>query len=238
VKPLSLEELDARAALQRRVDQKYLVPRVVFEQLLTKLDGAYQVLEIDGEREFRYESIYFDTEELLCFRQHVTDERPRFKARSRLYEQTRACVFEVKVKTEDGTMDKRHLERAPERHGELDEEACSFLDEVLGENGFDAVSELIRPRLTTRFTRRTFAALEGSERVTCDRWVEMLRPEGSASALDPDHILIESKSEGGGGDWDEALAAEGVEPISFSKYRLGIELPPWAQPLFSVYTNT
>ena len=41
-------------------------------------------------------------------------------------------MFEVKVKTADGTMDKRHLDRSPEQHGELDDEACSFLDETIG----------------------------------------------------------------------------------------------------------
>ena len=57
--------------------------------------------------------------------------------------------------------------------------------------------------------------------MTCDRHVEMLRTDGAAAYLDPDHILIESKSEGGTGDWDDALKAEGIEPVSLSKYRVG-----------------
>jgi hypothetical protein len=72
----------------------------------------------------------------------------------------------------------------------------------------------------------------------------MRRPEGSAAWLDPDHILIESKSEGGTGDWDHALSEDGVEALSLSKYRVGQSLlgapdpgealPGWAQRLFSV----
>jgi hypothetical protein len=53
VKPISLKDLDERVSLQRRVDQKYLVPRAAFAELLTKLDSRYEALEIDGEREFR-----------------------------------------------------------------------------------------------------------------------------------------------------------------------------------------
>jgi len=248
VKPITLEELDERASLQRRVDQKYLVPRAVFESLLAKLDSRYQQLEIDGERAFGYESIYLDTPGLLCFRQHVSGEQPRFKVRSRLYADTQACVFEVKVKTADGTMDKRHLDRSPEQHGLLDDEACTFLDETIGDAGFDPVASEVEPSLTTRFTRRTFAAIEGAERVTCDRQVEMERTDGAAAWLDPDHILIESKSEGGTGDWDDALKAEGIEPVSLSKYRVGHSLlgapdpeeplAPWARELFTVQANT
>ena len=141
MKPITLDELDQRAALQRRVDQKYLVPRALFESLLAKLDSSYEQLEIEGERAFAYESVYFDTPDLLCFRQHVNGEQPRFKVRSRLYADTQACVFEVKVKTADGTMDKRHLERAPEQHGELDDEARSFLDETIGDAGFEPVAD-------------------------------------------------------------------------------------------------
>ncbi len=244
MKAITLDELDERASLQRRVDQKYLVPRDLFERLVSELEDAYEVLEIDGERSFGYESVYFDTSDLLCFRQHVEDERPRFKTRTRLYVSTQACMFEVKVKTAEGTMDKRHLERSPSEQGKLDPATRSFLDEVIAASGFDAVAEGFEPSLTTRFTRRTFAAREGAERVTCDSRVEMLRSDGSVACLDPGHILIESKSEGGEGEWDHALGREGVEPVSLSKYRVGQSLlgaddpeeplPTWARRLFSV----
>ncbi|MDQ3588104.1 MAG: polyphosphate polymerase domain-containing protein [Actinomycetota bacterium] len=244
MRTLTLKELDERASLQRRVDRKYLVPVDLFRRVVSELEDGYEVLEIDGERSFGYESIYFDTAELLCFRQHVEDERPRFKARTRLYAATQACVFEVKVKTADGTMDKRHLERSPSEHGKMDSSTRSFLDEVIGASGFDAVAEGVEPSLTTRFIRRTFAAREGTERVTCDSRVEMLRPDGSAAWLSDDRILVESKSEDGEGAWDEALARKGVEPVSLSKYRVGHSLlgaddpeeplPPWGRRLFSV----
>jgi len=44
VRTITLDELDERAALQRRIDQKYLVPRTVFDSLTTKLDAAYEML--------------------------------------------------------------------------------------------------------------------------------------------------------------------------------------------------
>ena len=59
-------------------------------------------------------------------------------------------MFEVKVKQEGGTMDKRHLERAPEEHGQLDDEAREFLDGVLADSGFEPVADRVESTLTTR----------------------------------------------------------------------------------------
>ena len=40
MKAISLDELDERASLQRRVDQKYLVPAATFRKLVAELKGS------------------------------------------------------------------------------------------------------------------------------------------------------------------------------------------------------
>ena len=93
-----LDALDERAALLRRVDHKYALPESAFEQLVRRLRADHQVLEIEGRRVFRYSTTYFETPDLRCFIDHVENRLPRFKARSRLYEDSGQCVFEVKLK--------------------------------------------------------------------------------------------------------------------------------------------
>src|SRR5436305_14522132 len=95
---VSLDALDERAALLRRVDHKYALPESAFEQLVRRLRADHQVLEIEGRRVFRYSTAYFETPDLRCFIDHVENRLPRFKARSRLYEDSGQCVFEVKLK--------------------------------------------------------------------------------------------------------------------------------------------
>ncbi|MBV8430643.1 MAG: hypothetical protein JO244_05740, partial [Solirubrobacterales bacterium] len=75
--PVSLDELDARAALLRRVDNKYALPVADFERLARQLKSDHQVLEIDGRRRFRYSNTYFETEDLRCFIDHIEDRVPR-----------------------------------------------------------------------------------------------------------------------------------------------------------------
>jgi hypothetical protein len=95
---VSLDELESRAALLRRVDRKYVLDAEQLEELAARLAGDHDILEIEGERAFTYESTYFDTPDLRCFHDHVRDREPRFKARTRWYRDSGLCVFEVKLK--------------------------------------------------------------------------------------------------------------------------------------------
>jgi hypothetical protein len=221
--PVSLKELDERAALLRRVDHKYAVEQEQLDQLLERLRENHQVLEIDGRRAFAYCTTYFDTPELRCFVDHLEDRRPRFKARTRLYQDTAYCVFEVKLKGEDGETDKRQIDHAVEDAERFTDEARKCVDEALGEAGLD-VPEGMAPTLHTRFERITLAAREGSERLTCDVGVRLSNPDGKAAEMRDGLVLVETKSERGESPADRALAELGLEPISVSKYRVGVSL--------------
>jgi VTC domain len=221
--PISLEELDERAALLRRIDNKYAVPRERFAELLERLRADHQVLEIDGRRMFEYCSTYFDTPELRCFTDHVEDRQPRFKARTRLYVYAGSCVFEVKLKREDGETDKRQTEHPAEDAERFTDSARRCLEEALRDAGLEAPEEM-RATLLTRFHRVTLAAREGSERLTCDVGVDLSEPDGQAARLRDGVVLVETKSERGESPADGALAELGLAPISLSKYRVGMSL--------------
>ena len=97
VDPIGLDELNALAELQTRVDRKYFVPADVFRRMIAELAGELRVLDIDGQRTFGYESVYFDTPDLSTYRAHVQRRRLRFKARTRTYTDSGLCMFEVKL---------------------------------------------------------------------------------------------------------------------------------------------
>jgi hypothetical protein len=50
LEPVGLAALDAAAALRRRFDTKYLLPRDAVGELLERLRPTHRVLEIDGLR--------------------------------------------------------------------------------------------------------------------------------------------------------------------------------------------
>jgi len=220
---VTLEELDQRSAMRRRVDTKYVVPLERLPGLLSELSDSYDALEIDGHRLFRYESVYFDTPDLRCFRDHVTGRRPRFKARSRLYRETDACFFEVKVRLEE-QMVKRQCPYAKSEHGTISEAAMRFLAEALREVAREAPPDDLAPSLSTRYERLTIGAREGGERATIDLAVELRSMDDRSVGLRDGYALMETKSESGGGRADALLGSAGCEPVSISKYRLGVGL--------------
>jgi hypothetical protein len=222
IDPVGLEALDERAALRRRVDCKYVVPRDELAAIVEEVASAYEALEIDGNRSFDYESVYLDTPDLRCFRDHVDKRRPRFKIRTRLYHETQASFLEVKVKTPDEETVKRQKDHDPSAPGGLDPEGREFLDDALQELAGERAPERLAPSLTTRYRRLTLGAREGGERVTTDLSVRLATPDGRATVLREDLALVETKTEEGGGAVDRALGERGHEPVTISKYRFGV----------------
>ena len=222
LKPISLDELDSRAALLRRVDTKYVAEISVLHELLERLPEPHDVLEIQGRRQFAYETTYFDTPDLVCFRDHIDGKRPRFKSRTRYYVDTKQCVFEVKIKKPDDEMDKRQIEHPVGWRRRLTRRAGQFLHKSLGDTEIEPPEEL-DASLTTRFRRVTLAARSGDDRITCDFDVELSRGREKAR-MKRGLALVETKSAEGDSPADRALAELGVEPVSLSKYRAGIGL--------------
>ncbi len=82
---IGLEELNAAAALQTRVDRKYVIPALQARQLLAVFEADLRILEMDGKRTFDYDSVYFDTPQLDSYLLAARGRRRRFKIRTRTY---------------------------------------------------------------------------------------------------------------------------------------------------------
>ena len=83
LEPITLEELNSRAWLQRRSDRKYIVPTETVVALLPSLARTHAALEIDGIRSFRYRTVYYDSSALASYRAHVQGRRPLHPGQAR-----------------------------------------------------------------------------------------------------------------------------------------------------------
>lgn len=226
LEPIGLAALDAAAALQRRFDTKYLLPRDEVSELLGRLQPTHQVLEANGLRQFDYRTTYFDTEELGAFRDHLQGRRRRLKVRVRHYLDTGDCFFELKFRgARDCTM-KRRAPHDPRRPRSLGTDSLAVLERwVQDAYGRPAPGPLV-PVLEVTYTRATLVSPEHGERLTIDLDLRMW-PTGADGwgRLDPDLAIVETKSAHGPTLAGRRLRALGARPLNgMSKYCLGVVL--------------
>jgi hypothetical protein len=92
---ISLDEMD-RVKLMNRVDTKFAFSFRELLDFLPQLVADYFVLEINGIRTPRYESLYFDDDALSFYNDHHNGRMNRFKVRIRNYVDSSLYFLEIK----------------------------------------------------------------------------------------------------------------------------------------------
>src|SRR5690606_29225387 len=100
--PLSLDQLNQKAAMLERLDNKYVVRAEVLQEAIKALAARFDILDMDGMRAFTYETCYFDDEALHSYFDHHQGRRRRCKVRVRKYSDAQLCFVEVKLKDKRG----------------------------------------------------------------------------------------------------------------------------------------
>lgn len=225
---VGLDELNAEAELQTRVDRKYVVPRAALASVLADLPADTRVLEVDGARALRYASQYFDTPDLDSFYGAAHGRRHRFKVRARTYVDSGGSFLEVKTR---GGRSATVKNRVPVDGDVLDDDAVAYAADLLRDAGVPGASTLastLVPVLVTRYRRATLL-LPGSggpagghaSRGTVDTELAWIARDGRLLAL-PGAVIVETKSGQRAGALDRALWRHGHRPASVSKYGTGM----------------
>lgn len=235
---VSLDELVAQAPLLTRVDRKYVVLGSTLDGLLDELDPATRVLEIDGLRALSYESVYFDTPDLLSFRMAAQPRRRRFKLRTRGYLDTATAYLEVKTRGARGTTVKERTEYAFAQRLGLTCDAREEVADAFAAIGIDPDRvESLRPTVVTAYRRSTLLHPGAAARATID--TDLVWRESATRGFALPHVaIVETKSGATASAIDRLLWRRGVRAVSVSKYATGLatlhpELPRnrWARLL-------
>ncbi|MGM1060536.1 polyphosphate polymerase domain-containing protein [Saccharothrix sp. Mg75] len=241
--PVGLAELIDRAALQTRVDRKYVVPEDALPRLLAELAPGTRVLEVDGRRTFHYESVYFDTPRLTSYHCAAYRRRRRFKVRTRTYLDSAQCWLEVKISGARGSITKHRLPYHPRDCGTV-HPGRDFVEETLARESIGPTTgSPLDPVLVTDYRRATLLLPDAAGRVTIDTdlsWRDAdseLRLRGLA--------VVETKSPSAATQVDRVLWQRGVRPVRISKYATGLaalrlDLPdaPWRRTLRRHFRDT
>lgn len=217
---IALAELVALAELQTRSAHKYLVTTEVARDLIGELAPDVALLEIDGERTFGYETVYFDTPERDLYHQTAYRRPRRFKVRTRKYSTSASAMLEIKTKNGRGSTVKHRLDYPPESRYVLTDAARRWVDETIDRERFGHLVDDLEPSLTTKFRRATAVDLGGDARYTFDEGLTVVGADGAAASIEP--IIVECKSLDGGSPADRWLWRHGIRPAQMSKYCVGL----------------
>ncbi len=210
---ITLEEMDTFAALQTRVDRKYIVTSQLCNELFGTININGQVLTVNEKRSTGYQSVYFDTPEFDLYKDAAYKRRPRFKARTRFYQATGKAMIEVKTKDGRGKTVKIRTPYHAEHLYELTESGRAFIDESVQVPGS---SEHLRPTLTSRYQRTTIVDRDTSTRMTCDEYLICSDWEDQSVAFP--HCILETKSSSQPSPFDKWLWEHEYRPQRISKY--------------------
>jgi len=239
--PIDLAELNAHAALQTRIDRKYVIPTDRLAEVIRRLPDSTRVLQIDGCSTLAYASRYFDTPELDSYLSTARGRRRRFKVRARTYLDSGDSFLEVKTKSGRSATVKNRL---PVPGSDLDTAGRGYAAQLLAAAGTPAADHIagrLRPTLDSIYRRITLmlpgAVPTEDSRTTIDIDLEWRAP-GRGILRVPERVIVETKSGRRAGAMDRALWHTGHRPISISKYGTGMaalypELPrnKWCRTL-------
>ena len=178
--PIGLDELNAKAEMLARIDNKYILPAWQLAPALESFADMFDVLDIDGTRDFRYSTVYFDDVDLRGYYDHHQRRRKRLKARVRSYVDAGLHYLEVKLNDRRSTTLKKRL-RLGAATSQLDAEALAFIDGCHAEVYGEPFRKQLSGAIHIRYRRYTLVAKDGGERMSCSS----SRPSRRAATASP-----------------------------------------------------
>lgn len=222
LQPIGLDELNARASLQTRVDRKYVVPVGDLGAVLADLGPSTMALEIDGSRASQYESVYFDTADLSSYLAAAQRRRRRFKIRTRSYVDSAQCYLEVKTRGGRSLTVKDRIEHPVAAPDRLTADGLDYIDSTLADSGIDTVDPTtLLAMMKTSYTRTTLLLPSRESRATVDLDLAWSDIDG-ATIRTPGIAVVETKSGSTPSAVDHILWRHGYRPSSISKYGIGM----------------
>ncbi len=214
--PVTLKQLDS-VELQNRIDTKYILTKQQLFELLEGIKAEQYVLEIDQNRVFNYQTVYFDTEDFQFYKDHHNGFINRVKVRSREYIESNLCFYEIKRKLYGTRTDKQRKKISNIYYAVPPEDYKLIEYKRLHDKP-------IEKKIVNYFKRLTLTNKKFTERITID--LEINFDNGVQQIALPNLAVVEVKQ----GKADvfsntiQVLKKHRIHEAGFSKYAIGVAL--------------
>ena len=211
---ISLEEMNG-VSLLKRVDTKVLTSNFELSKLLPLLYSDYQILEIDQNRLMNYSTLYFDTKDLRCYKEHHNGKAKRHKVRIRRYVESDICFLEVKEKQNSGMTNKVRCS-IDDFETDLSQESKKFIEKATKKDWE------LEPTLHNYFKRFTLVNTQRSERVTIDTGLKYKTDAITKKFENVVVIEVKQEKQNTRTPIYSILKSNRIRTVSFSKYCMGV----------------
>lgn len=218
--------------LMNRTDTKFVTNIATLRKLLKLAVWQYRAHEIEGKRQARYYTMYFDTPDMQMYTCHHSGHANRQKLRIRSYVDSGLNFLEVKTKNNHKRTRKKRTTMfdfdplAPARNIAFDSHDDNFkeYDSFLRENLWYK-PEIMEEAIENRFNRITLVNNNKTERLTIDTDLCFHNIHTGNDCSLPELAIIELKRDGLVPSPILALLNElRIKPLGFSKYCIGTAL--------------
>lgn len=218
--------------LMNRTDTKFVTNIATLRKLLKLAVWQYCAQEIEGKRQARYYTMYFDTPDMQMYTCHHSGHANRQKLRIRSYVDSGLNFLEVKTKNNHKRTRKKRTTMfdfdplAPARNISFDSHDDNFkeYDSFLRENLWYKPG-IMEEAIENRFNRITLVNNNKTERLTIDTDLCFHNIHTGNDCSLPELAIIELKRDGLVPSPILALLNElRIKPLGFSKYCIGTAL--------------
>jgi hypothetical protein len=168
--PITLKEMDS-VKLMNRTDTKFIFNMSQFDDIMREIKDHYRVLEVEGKRLSRYETLYYDTQDLELYKKHHVGKLNRYKIRHRTYLESSIGFLEVKFKNNKGRTIKTRISKR-EVPFQWEDESTTFLTKMLPFEPLKLV-----PVIWINYSRLTLVNRTSAERLTIDLGLEFVKDQ-------------------------------------------------------------
>jgi hypothetical protein len=214
---VGLSQLDS-VSLLNRMDSKYVVTLSQLDFIFECLQSNYSILEINGIKVFTYENNYFDTPDLMFYKDHHNGYMNRLKVRSRRYVESNLCFFEIKKKEKINRTNK-YRESTPDFITSVNPERTQVIQNFTRKS----VKE-VNLILNNNFSRITLVNKNFTERVTIDCNLSFMDGKSVINFNDVAIIEVKQSKSSQSSELTSFLKTHHIREQSISKYIYGVVL--------------
>jgi len=210
----SLNDLEQQKLLNR-YDVKFVFNTELLPNFIESLQEDFRALEIKGDRNFQYETIYYDTEDDMLFNNHHNGKLNRCKVRLRKYSSTPKIFVEVKFKSNNMKVYKSRISQSDDELMPESQDVQRLLEK------YKLNGNELKQKITVSYDRMTFVHKWLPMKVTVDAdiYYKNCVNEGAIRGL----VIVECKtnSKVAVSNFIKFMKKINIFELGISKYCLG-----------------